>query len=77
MADDTEFSVIDVYQRHGSAWAKLRDNGLIERSWIDRFCALVPVGGKIVDIGCGSGLPIAAELIERGSALPGWTAPPL
>lgn len=76
MADDTEFSVIDVYQRHGSAWAKLRDNGLIERSWIDRFCALVPVGGKIVDIGCGSGLPIAAELIERGFSVTGVDGTP-
>jgi hypothetical protein len=59
MADVTEISVIDVYQRHGAAWAKLRNNGLVGRPWIDRFCALIPAGGEIVDIGCGSGLPIA------------------
>ncbi len=76
MADDTEISVIDVDQRHGAVWAKLRNNALIERSWIDRFCALIPVGGEIVDIGCGSGLPIAAELIERGFSVTGVDGTP-
>jgi len=31
MADDTQISVIDVYQRHRAAWATLRNNGLVER----------------------------------------------
>lgn len=66
MTDSTEVSVIDVYQRHGAAWAKLRNSRLVERAWMDRFCGLIPEGGSIVDIGCGSGLPIAVELIERG-----------
>ena len=76
MADDTRISVIDVYQRHGAAWAKLRNNGLVERPWIDRFCALIPAGGEIVDIGCGSGLPVAAELIERGFGVTGVDGTP-
>jgi hypothetical protein len=66
MTDHTEGSVIDVYQRYGAAWAKLRDTRLVERPWIDRFCALIPAGGAVLDIGCGSGLPVAGELIERG-----------
>ena len=76
MADVTEISVIDVYQRNGAAWAKLRNIGLVERPWIDRFCALIPAGGEIVDIGCGSGLPIAAELIERGFGVTGVDGTP-
>ena len=59
-------SVIGVYQRHGERWAELRGNNLVESSWIDRFCALVPAGAAVLDIGCGSGLPIASELILRG-----------
>jgi len=65
MANSTEVSVIDVYQRHGVAWAKLRSSRLVERAWIDRFCGLIPEGGLIVDIGCGSGPPIAGELIGQ------------
>ncbi len=61
--DDT---VIAVYQRYGSVWAKLRDEHLVERSWLDRFCDVLPVGGTVLDIGCGSGIPIARELIRRG-----------
>ena len=66
MAASTEISVIEVYQRHGAAWAKLRGNQLAEGVWLDRFCALLPTEGTVVDIGCGSGLPIAGELIRRG-----------
>ena len=76
MTDDTEVSVIDVYQRHSAAWAKLRNNRLVERPWIDRFCRLIPHGGSIVDIGCGSGLPIAGELIERGFDVTGVDGTP-
>ena len=76
MNDDTGLSVIDVYQRHGAAWASLRGNRLVERGWIDRFCALVPAGGDIVDIGCGSGLPLAGELIERGFDVTGIDGTP-
>lgn len=66
MIGNTKASVIDVYQRHGAAWAKLRGNTLVERSWLDRFCNLLPSGATVLDIGCGSGVPIACELIRRG-----------
>ena len=49
-------SVIDLYQRHGAAWAALRNRALVEAGWLDRFCALLPADGAILDIGCGSGL---------------------
>lgn len=60
-----EESVIDVYQRHGAAWARLRGDHLVERPWLDRFCEMLPAGASVLDIGCGSGLPIARELIRR------------
>jgi len=65
MTERAEDSVIDVYQRHGSAWAKLRGDHLVEGSWLDRFCSLLPAKATVLDIGCGSGLPIARELIRR------------
>lgn len=69
--DGLEATVIDVYRRHGPTWARLRGKTLIERPWLDRFCALVAPGGELLDIGCGSGEPIARELVRRGFAVTG------
>jgi SAM-dependent methyltransferase len=76
MASDTDVSVIDVYQRHGAAWARLRSDQLVEKPWLDRFCALLPAGAALLDIGCGSGLPIAGELIRRGFDVTGVDGTP-
>lgn len=74
--DRTPFDVIDVYQRHGTAWAKLRGNKLTEGDWLDRFSALLPIGAAVLDIGCGSGLPLARELASRGFVITGVDAVP-
>ena len=76
MTDCTDVSVINVYQRHGEAWAKLRNNRLIEKPWLDRFCTLLPAGAAVLDVGCGSGLPIAGELIQRGFNVTGVDGTP-
>lgn len=76
MAGNPEASVIDVYQRHGAAWARLRGDTLMERSWLDRFCALLSRGAAVLDIGCGAGLPIARELIRRGFDVTGVDGAP-
>jgi SAM-dependent methyltransferase len=69
-------TVIDVYRRHGLAWSKLRGNTLNEATWLDRFCALLPARADILDIGCGSGLPIARELTRLGFVVTGVDAAP-
>ena len=64
-------SIIDLYRRHGLEWAALRGTAPAEGGWIGRFAALLPLGGSILDIGCGAGAPIAATLIARGFAVTG------
>jgi SAM-dependent methyltransferase len=68
--------IIDLYQRHTQAWDEARSRNLFERAWLDRFAALLPPGGPVLDIGCGSGEPIAHHLIENGYALTGVDAAP-
>lgn len=76
---DPAASVIGLYQRHGAAWAADRAAApVLERAWLDRFMALLRQGGSVLDIGCGSGAPIAAAIAAAGFAVTGLdTSPPL
>jgi len=58
--------VVDLYRRHAGAWAAARGTKLAERGWIERFAAMLGPGATVLDIGCGSGQPIAAYLAARG-----------
>ena len=71
--------IVGLYQRHADAWDRDRRAELvIERTWMDRFTALVQPGASILDIGCASGQPIAKYLIERGYGVTGVdSSPPL
>lgn len=65
-------SVVGLYRRHGLAWA--RDRGAApgtEAAWLARFMSLLPPGGTVLDIGCGSGAPIGAVLAGAGFAVTG------
>ena len=63
--------IIGLYDRHAHAFDNERWRNLFERPWLDRFAALVPHGGSILDIGCGCGEPIARHFIETGYRLTG------
>jgi hypothetical protein len=56
----------EIYQRHAGAWSRDRGERLAEKAWLDRFLALLPRDAAVLDLGCGSGIPIARHLIERG-----------
>ncbi|CAN7695907.1 class I SAM-dependent methyltransferase [Bradyrhizobium sp. LjRoot220] len=68
--------IIGLYQRHASAWAQDRGSRLVERAWLDRFRALLPAGATVLDIGSGSGEPIARYLIEQGCNVTGVDSSP-
>ena len=71
MASDAA-QVIPLYQRHASAWSRDRGDHLIERAWLDRFLELLPLRYRtVLDIGCGSGVPIARHFIEQGCQVSG------
>jgi SAM-dependent methyltransferase len=68
--------VVELYRRHAGAWAAARGAELTERPWIDRFAALLGPGATVLDIGCGSGQPIAACLAGRGHRVTGVDSSP-
>ena len=67
---------IDVYEKHASAWDEQRPTAFFEKKWIDRFIACLPSGGEVLDLGCGSGVPIAQYLLEQNFQVTGVDAAP-
>jgi SAM-dependent methyltransferase len=59
-------TIIPLYDRHAQAYDRQRGRNLFEKAWLDAFATLLPVGGSVLDIGCGMGEPIARYLIDRG-----------
>jgi SAM-dependent methyltransferase len=76
MAARSQDRVIALYEAHGALWAEKRDKSLFERGWLDRFCALLPERGSILDAGCGTGDPIARSLLRAGFQVTGVDASP-
>lgn len=74
--DDSARHVFQLYERHAAAWDRLRSRTLFERPWLDRFAALLPKAGAVLDLGCGSGEPLTRHLIEAGFRLTGVDAAP-
>ena len=45
--------------------------------WLERFMAGLPAGARVLDAGCGMGLPVARELTARGFAVTGIDLSPV
>ncbi len=73
---DAADDVVDLYRRHASAWVAARGTTPGERAWIARFASLLGAGAPVLDIGCGSGKPIAGSLAEQGHPVTGIDSSP-
>jgi SAM-dependent methyltransferase len=69
--------IIGLYQRKALDWIESRARtGLFEKPWLDRFRALLPPAGPVLDLGCGSAAPMAAYLIGLGHPVVGVDSSP-
>lgn len=75
--------VVGLYQDGAEGWIADRGpslyagpNGPNEPEWLDRFVAGLPPGASILDVGCGSGWPMGAALLERGFRVVGRDSSP-
>ena len=66
----------EVYERQARRFDAERPKALHERSWLDRFLSLVVPGGRVLDLGCGAGDPIADYIARRGFEVVGVDASP-
>lgn len=75
-ASDAADAIVGLYERHAHAFDRDRGRSLFEKSWLDRFLALAGSGAAILDLGCGSGEPLAAYLIAEGAHVTGVDSAP-
>lgn len=63
--------VLEVYERNAARFDRERSRLFFERGWLDRFAGMLPDGGHVLDVGCGTGEPMAAYLSGLGFAVTG------
>ncbi|WP_166204696.1 methyltransferase domain-containing protein [Bradyrhizobium septentrionale] len=69
--------IIDHYEHHAAAWdADRRAADWNDKPWHDRFIKALPAAADVLDLGCGSGVPVARHMAEHGLRVTGVDASP-
>ncbi|PRY26518.1 methyltransferase family protein [Aliiruegeria haliotis] len=62
--------ILPTYHRVAREWARDRNRSLFEQIWLRRLLDAAS-GPSVLDLGCGSGEPIASWLVEQGAVVTG------
>jgi cyclopropane fatty-acyl-phospholipid synthase-like methyltransferase len=60
-----------VYERQAALYDAQRSRAMHEARWLARFTAQLPAGGHVLDLGCGTGEPIARWFMAEGFRVTG------
>ncbi|WP_147111364.1 class I SAM-dependent methyltransferase [Tateyamaria sp. syn59] len=60
-----------VYDRQAAVYDARRSRALFEARWLARFAAALPDGARVLDLGCGTGDPIARWFMAEGFEVTG------
>ena len=67
----SQLNVYQSYEKISEWFDEHRDRSLMEQKYLELMIKNIPKDGKILDLGCGMGQPIAQFFIERGYDLTG------
>lgn len=70
----TPDDILTTYDRVAADFLAQRSRSLFEKRWLDRMLGIAPANGgrrRLLDLGCGTGQPIATYLSERGMEITG------
>ncbi|WP_316831314.1 class I SAM-dependent methyltransferase [Pedobacter aquatilis] len=67
-------NVFEVYDKIGDWFAEHRPKGLIEKKYLNNIISLIPEDGHILDVGCGTGIPMLKYFIDSGIKVTGVDA---
>jgi SAM-dependent methyltransferase len=59
------------YETAAEGYDRTRSRAFFEGRWIARFADMLPGGGTVLDLGCGTGEPIAGWFLREGFRLTG------
>jgi SAM-dependent methyltransferase len=69
--------IIGHYEKHAIAWdADRRNSGWNDRRWHDRFVEALPKSARVLDLGCGGGIPVARNLADHALRVTGIDSSP-
>lgn len=71
MTDRPDIDNQAVYERRATDYDAERSRAFFEARWLTRFADSLPSGGRVLDVGCGAGEPIAGWLIREGYQVTG------
>jgi 2-polyprenyl-3-methyl-5-hydroxy-6-metoxy-1,4-benzoquinol methylase len=64
--DDAKSVVAAGYDIVAEAYLARHGRSQVRDRWIDELIARLPVQARVLDLGCGAGVPVARRLAERG-----------
>lgn len=63
---------LNVYSRQAKIWDEERaQSSFSEVTWINKLLGHLPTNGKVLDIGCGGGVPVSQYVLENGFSVVG------
>ncbi len=54
------------YDEIAEAYLRWSATSLLREHWLDALIALLPTGARVLDLGCGAGIPVACRLADHG-----------
>ena len=72
MIDDPGRVVVAGYEHVADSYLDRFGVSAVRQKWLDRLADSLPAGGgRVLDLGCGAGIPVARDLVARGHAVVG------